>query len=379
MVTGCARAPQPATLTRHPLSPEQATWQSRDAFVAAVRAGDTAGAGSVFASNAVLIAPNGDSVRGPQAIIARLSQSIPGGGPIVVSFGREGLDECVGAVREQLSYSAEWPETDTVGNATGKLAVFWQRDSAGELHVAWIAFPKRAMTRSLTAAECTSVSDSVLHSWRWAISVVPASLFSGNMADQSFSSILKDRGWTGVECSCALKDPKHTPLTDGSIIPPTLLSIQYHARPHLIAELAGGAYPKTTTMGAQQYPNRDYAQTRLWFSGGFAQAVLSYQMGVVQAGIGPAFQFSNWRMRDSVIPYSTGGYPSHTDYEWSETAVGVVGHLRVQWPFGRRAFLSVGTQWRTFSKVKTPTTPRFPEADVDQSGMMFGLGIGMFY
>lgn len=378
MMAGCAHAPQPASLSPHPLSPQEATWQARDSFVAAVRAGDTARVASLFAPNAVLIAPSGDSVRGAQAIISYLTRSGLGQ-PILVSFGREGLDECIGAVREQLAYSAEWAGTDTVGQTTGKLAVFWERDSLGDLRVAWIAFPPHAMKRSLTRAECTSVSDSVLQSWRWAISVVPASLFSGNMADQSFSHVLKERGWTGLECSCTLKDARHTPLTDGSIVPPTLLSIQYHVRSRLIAELAGGIYPKTTTMGAVQYPNRDYAQTRLWFSGGFAQAVLSYQQGVVQAGLGPAIQFSNWRMRDSVIPYSTGGYPSYTDYEWSESAVGVVGHLRIQWPFGRRAFLSLGTQWRTFSKVKTPPTPRFPEASIDQSGMMFGLGIGTFF
>jgi hypothetical protein len=256
----------------------------------------------------------------------------------------------------------------------------WRRDSNGELKVAWVAFPKSQMKRRLSTAECPSIADSVRRTWRWAATVFVAPGLSAGSPAVSFENVLRERGWVDQDCSCRGVIPRYTPASRWSfVVPPSLIAIQYHARPHVVTEIAAGRLPKGTTMGAQEYPNRDYAQTRLWYSGAFVEAVVSYERWGIQIGAGPVVQFAHWRLRDSLIPYSTGGYPTYSDLRWSRAAVGVVGDVRYQRLLGTRTFLALRTQLRRFPKARTLATPRFPAAAVDQGSSLVGAGVGVIF
>lgn len=370
-----------APARRHLVPIDQATWQARAAFDSAAWAGDTSRMAAVFAEDALLISPSGDSIRGRDAIMHYLAQLVPEAVSADVSFGREGaLELCSGNARERLAYAAHINHANRSSDSvSGKLSVFWKRDSTGALQVAWAAFSKREIRRRLRRSECVSPEDSTWGVWRLAVSLVPVPAAATMGSQRSFERILRARGWVD-ECPCGGRFPSLTPLSSWTgRLPPGLVGIQYHWRRHVVAEILGGRIPKGSTMGAQYYSSRDYAQTRLFYSGAFVGALVSYEQWGFQVGIGPALQLVNWRLRDSVIPYSTGGYPSFTEVSWSKQPIGVIGDARYRRLVTRRLFLEIRAQVRRFRKVATPATPRFPPAMVDQGSSFVGVGFGVVY
>ena len=174
-----------------------------------------------------------------------------------------------------------------------------------------------------------------------------------------------------------MKVDARSPEKRKSFAPPSLVSVQYHYRPHIIAEVVAGFVPSGNTMGARFFPNRDYAHVRLWYSSVFAAALVSYERWGFQVAAGPVVQMSHWRMRDSLVPYGTGGLPSFRDTTWSSTPIGVVGDVRYNFLISTRTFLSFRAELRRFPSLKTPATPRFPVADVNQGSSLVGLGVGL--
>ena len=133
-------------------------------------------------------------------------------------------------------------------------------------------------------------------------------------------------------------------------------------------------------MGAQWLPNGDYAQTRLWYSASFVAALLSYEHSGFQVGAGPLLQTSQWRLRDSVVPFSTGGLSVYRDTASSSRApVGVVGDARYTVLLTSHTFLALRAQLRRVPDAKTPPTSRFPEASVKQSSSFVGLVLGLLW
>jgi hypothetical protein len=196
----------------------------------------------------------------------------------------------------------------------------------------------------------------------------------------SFENTLRARGWVDVACACLVTLPTYTPLSQRTrLLPPGLVSVQYHLRRHVVAEIVGGRAPQGSTMGAQTFSNRDYAQTRLSYSGPFVGAVLSYHQRGLQVGIGPVLRFAHWRLTDSLVPYSTGGYPVVTEARWSGVPVGIVGDARYHRLIGDRTFMAVRAEVRRFRKARTPGTPRFPPAMVDQGSSFVGVGFGVVF
>jgi ketosteroid isomerase-like protein len=336
---------------------------------------------AVFADDALLISPRGDSIRGRDAIVHYLVQLVPEAISAGFSFGRDGaLQLCQGGARERLSYAAHIDNANGTRDAvSGNLSVLWKRDPAGALKVAWAAFSKREIRRRLRRSECLSPEDSTWGAWRLAVSLFPVPAAATMGSQRSFESILRARGWVD-ECLCGGVFPSLTPVSSWTgRLPPGLVGIQYHWRPHVVAEILGGRIPKGSTMGAQYYSSRDYAQTRLFYSGAFVGALVSYEQWGFQVGIGPALQLANWRLRDSVIPYSTGGYPGFTDVGWSTQPIGVIGDAKYHRLVASRLFLEIRAQVRRFRKVATPATPRFPPAMVDQGSSFVGVGFGVVY
>jgi ketosteroid isomerase-like protein len=146
-----------------------------------------------FAEDALLISSAGDSIRGRDAIARYLAQLVPGVVSAGFSFGREGsVERCVGAARERLSYTAHINYAsrapDTV---SGNLSVFWKRDSAGALKVAWAAFSEREIRRRLRRSECSSTEDSIWRAWRLAVSLfpVPVAALSSHTSNGGSSSV----------------------------------------------------------------------------------------------------------------------------------------------------------------------------------------------
>jgi hypothetical protein len=379
LATGCT-PPAPNARPTGP-SPEPLTWKARAAFDSALIARDTTRVASLFAPGAFVIMPTGDTVPARVALPMYLAQA-GADAAVRFSWGREGtLEQCVGGAREHLVYTARLTHPDSSSNtASGRLAVFWSADSAGALRVQWIAFPEAERSRKLTRAECPSVEAVVWRSWRWAASLYPGPGISHASVQTSFESMLRARGWTDRDCVCAGTLPTYTPTSDWTVlVPPSLVSVQYRARRSLAVELAGGRSPQGTTLGARTYPNRDYAHTQLWYSGAFLEAMVAYGKGPLQIGIGPVVQFSQWRLRDSLVPYSTGGLPTFKDFSWSNTPIGVVGDARLNLVVGSRAFLTLRAQARRFAKARTTATPRFAEAELDQSSSLVGVGFGVLW
>lgn len=384
-LTALAAACSPAVQNSRPaaFAPDPLTWKARAAFDSAVAARDTARMASLFAPGAFVIAANGDTLPIRDAIPLYLSEVRNDPGTVQFSWGREGaLQPCVGGARELLTYSARLTRADgSSSGVSGRLSVFWNADSSGALKVAWIAFAKQERERRLTRSECPSAEAAAWRRWRWAVSVYPAPGLAPLSTRSSFESLLRQRGWVARECSCAVFPPsRFTPISDKSIFAyPSAASVQYHYRENLMAEVVVGFSPTGNTMGARFMPNRDYSHTRLWYSNAFAAALVSYERWGFQFGIGPAVQVSHWRMRDSVVPYSTGGLPSFQDTTWSTVPVGLLGDVRYNLLVSTRTFLTFRGQLRRFPSMKTPATPRFPEAAVDQGGGLVGLGIGVLF
>jgi len=384
-VTVLVVACSPAVQSSRPagIVPDPSTWKARAAFDSAVQARDTARMASLFAPDAFVITATGDTIPLRDAMAVYLSEASRDAGAIQFSWGREGsLESCVGGAREQLVYTVRLNRPDgSSGAASGNVSVFWRSDSSGALTVAWIAFAKDARTRRLTRSECPSIEAAAWRRWRWAVSVYPAPGLTVGGTRSSFESVLRRRGWVARECSCTAFPPtRFTPISDRTVFtPPTVASVQYQYKQHVIAEVVAGLSTSGNTMGARFMPNRDYAHTRLWYSAAFAAALVSYERWGFQVGAGPVVQVSHWRMRDSVVPYSTGGLPSFRDTTWSEVPIGIVGDVRYNLLVSARTFLTFQAQVRRFPGMKTPATPRFPVADVVQGGSLVGLGVGLIF
>jgi ketosteroid isomerase-like protein len=356
---------------------DRATWQLRAAFDSAARVADVSRMAALFAEDGLLITATGDSIRGRDAIAAYIARLAQNDALATLSLGREGaLETCLGGARERVYYTAHIDHGGSSSGVSGRVSLFWKRDSVGDLKVASMAFPEREVQRRLTRAECLSPQDSVWKAWRWAVSVYPVPL-DFPQAKESFESTLRDRGWRDVSCNCAQTFPTFTPLSSRSrVIPPGLVGVQYHVRPKVVAEIVGGRAPKGSTMGAQTLSG-EYAQTRLSYSGFFVGGVVSVQHFGLQVGLGPVLQVAHWHLRDSVV--HSGGYPTTTDYRWSPLPVGIIGDVRSHQLIGHRVFLAFRAQARVFGKVSTPDTPRFPPARIDQSTWFFGVGLGRVF
>lgn len=376
-----ACAPAVTTTHRKLVLVEQATWQARAAFDSAARAGDTLGLAAVFAEDALLISEAGDSIWGREAIGNYLAQLVPGAISADFSFVREGaLEQCRGGARERISFAAHVDYRSRAAEAvSGNLVAFWKRDSAGVPKVAWAVFSRREIQHRLRPSECPSLDDSIWRAWRLAFTLYPVPVGAAIESNGSFARILRARGWVDV-CACGGIDPIPTPVSQSTPrLAPGLLTVQYHLRHHVIAEVLGGRLPSGSTMGAQLLSNGDYAQTRLFYSGAFLGALLSYDQWGIQVGVGPVWQIAHWRLRDSVIPYGTGGYTSFTDRTWSSYPVGVIGDARFHRLLGSHLFFAVRAQVRRFRNVQTKITPRFPPATVDQGSSFIGVGWGMVF
>jgi len=357
-----------APARRHLVPIERATWEARAAFDSAARAGDTTRVAAFFAGDALLISSAGDSIRGRDAIARYLAQLVPGVVSADFSFGREGsVERCVGAARERLTYTVHITYASrTPDTVSGNLSVIWKRDSAGDLRVLWAAFSEREVGRRLSRSECLSPEDSTWRAWRLAVTIFPVPVAATTSSQGSFETILRARGWVDEACACVAR-ATFTPVSKWTgLVPPSLVSIQYHLRRHVVAEILGARIPKGSTMGAQFFSSRDYAQTKLSYSGTFVGALLSYERWGIQMGFGPAVQIAHWRLRDSVVPYSSGGYPSFTEVRWSTLPVGIIGDARYHRLITNRTFLEFRAQVRRFRRVRTPSTPRFPPAMVGQ-------------
>lgn len=365
-----------------PVSIDRATWQARAAFDSAARVGDVTGMAAFFAHDAVLISARGDSILGREAIGHYFAHLAGDATSADLRWAREGsLTMCVGGARERLVYTAHISNAgQTVDTVSGNLSVLWKRDAAGNLRIAWAALPEREIERRLRRSECRPVEDSVWSAWRLAVSVYPAPGFARTGATRSFEGVLRARGWVDVDCVCAGVTPNYTPVSSvTNPVAPDLIGIQYRFRDHMIAELVGGWTSSGSTMGAQTFSNRDYAQTRLTYSGTFMGALLSYELRGLQLGIGPALQLARWSLQDSLVPYSTGGLPSATESRWSTRPIGIVGDVRYHRLLGRRTFAAVRTQIRRFGAASTPATPRFPSTTVDQGSSFLGVGLGIVF
>lgn len=383
LALACSRAGQLAgpAAGPHPVSIEQATWRARAAFDSATRAGDTARMAAVFAEDALLISPGGDSIRGRDAIVRYVAEFLPEAHSAAFSFGREGDAElCRGSARERLAYTAHIAyESRAPDTVSGAVSVFWKRDSAGGVRVAWLAFPGPEMRRRLRRAECPSTEDSVWSAWRIAVTVFPVPAGVATASTRSFERTLRARGWID-ECLCGGVYPSLTPISRRTwLLAPGLLALQYRIRRHVMAELLGGRLPSGSIMGAQYYSSRDYAQTRLFYSGMVGGVVIAYEQHGVRLAIGPGLQLARWKLRDSVIPYSSGGYPSHTDYKWTTIPAGVIADVQVHRLLSNRLYLAVQAQVRRFRKVSTPATPRFSSAKLDQGSAFLGVGWGVVF
>ena len=361
--------------------PDPLTWKARAVFDSAVQARDTARMASLFAPGAFVVAATGDTLLVRDAIRLYLSALRNDPGEVRFSWGRDGsLESCVNGARELLTYTVRLSRADgSSSGVMGGLSVFWAADSSGAPKVAWIAFAKKERERRLTGSECPSIEAAAWRSWKWAVSAYPAPGLTVSGTRSSFESLLRQRGWVDRECSCAVFPPtRFTPISEGTrFAPPSLVSVQYHYRPHVIAEVVAGFVPSGSTMGARFFPNRDYAHVRLWYSSVFAAALVSYERWGFQVGAGPVVQVSHWRMRDSLVPYSTGGLPSFRDTTWSSTPIGLVGDVRYNFLISTRTFLTFRAELRRFPSLKTPVNPRFPVADVNQGSSLVGLGVGL--
>jgi len=365
-----------------PIAADPLTWKARAAFDSAVTARDTARMASLFAPGAFVIAATGDTLPVRDAIPLYLSALRNDPGTVRFSWGREGaLESCVSGARERLAYTVRLSRADgSSSGVAGRVSVFWTQDSSGALKVAWIAFAKNEMARKLTRAECLTVEKAAWQAWKWSASVFPAPGLTVASTRTSFESVLRQRGWVDRDCSCLGLQQRPTPISDGStFVAPTLVSVQYHYRRHVVAEIVAGFIPTGNTMGARFFPNRDYAHARLWYSSEFAAALISYERWGFQVGAGPVVQLSHWRMRDSLVPYSTGGLPSYQDTTWSSHPIGIVGDARYNLLVSAHSFLTFRAQLRQFPNMKTPANPRFPVAEVNQGGSTVGLGIGVIF
>jgi hypothetical protein len=360
-------------------------WKARAAFDSAVQAVDAGRIAELFAPNAFVIAATGDTLAAHDVIPLYLEELRHDGRSVRFTWAREGgLESCLGSRgRERLVYTARLTGPDSATTLSGHVSVFWTLDSTGALKVGWIAFEKREIARRLTKLECPTSRSAprYVYHWRGSVSVSLGGASEVSRTPASFESSLRQRAWAGPACPCYGPISTYTPIWGGtSVTAPHLISAQYQLLPHVVAEVLTGRSPRGTIMGARWMPNGDYAQTRLWYSASFVGALLSYEHSGFQVGAGPLIQTSQWRLRDSLVPFSTGGSPSYRDTTSSSKApVGVVGDARYTVLLTSHTFLALRAQVRRVPDAKTPATSRFPEAAVQQGSSFVGLVLGLFW
>ncbi|MGH7520891.1 MAG: YybH family protein [Gemmatimonadales bacterium] len=347
-----------------PLSPahakqssDRATWQARADFTAAVEAADAGRVAGLFAPDAFLITPGGDSIRGRDAVARFLAHLGHDAYPVAVSFGREGsLQTCVGAAYEYLAYNARLTRVDGTQSVSGNVSVFWKQDSTGALKVAWVAVSQGDRRRGLTRQECPSVDAARWRAWRWAVSM------------------------SAGACSCKVRAPGFLPDSKlAPVVPYNLVTVQRHLRPHVVAGIATGHIATGSTTGTRTYPNRDYGLTRIGHSAQFLAGLVAYEHRGIQVAAGPIVQLAHWRLRDSLVPFSTGGLPSFHDTTWSALPIGIVGDVRYSMFVGSRTFMTFHVQTRRFPDARIPpATPRLSAA-LDQSTSLFSIDFGVIF
>jgi hypothetical protein len=359
-------------------------WKARAAFDSAVQAVDAGRIAELFAPNAFVIAATGDTLAARDVIPLYLDKLRHDGRSLRFTWAREGrLESCLGSRgRERLFYTARLTGPDSATTLSGYVSVFWTLDSTGALKVAWVAFEKRERARRLTKVECPTSPPAprYVYHWRGSVSVSLGGASEVSRTPASLDASLRQRWWNGPDCPCYGPAPV-TPTWGGrSVAAPHLISAQYQFLPHVVAEVLAGRSPRGTIMGAQWMPNGDYAQTRVWYSASFVAALLSYEHSGFQVGAGPLIQTSQWRLRDSLVPFSTGGSPSYRDTTSSSKApVGVVGDARYTVLLTSHTFLALRAQVRRVPDATTPATSRFPEATVKQGSSFVGLVLGLLW
>ena len=352
----------------------QATWQAKSAFDAAARAGDVARMTASFSEDALLITPKGDSIRGRNAIVQHIIQLVPDAISASFSFWRDGRFElCRGSGRERISYAAHINYASrSPDSVSGNLSVLWKPDSAGNLKVVWVAFSEQGISGRLGRSECRLQEDSIWRAWRLSISVYPAAAFGGSASSGSFEHTLRARGWVAPEDPRGFGPP--TPKTTSTGLHPSLVGIQYHIRRQFVVEVLGGGTTKGSTLGARFLTRVDHAQTKLSYSATFAGALISYEQSGIQLGVGPGVQFARWRLWEWYRPGSCCS--SITEVRWSRSPIGVIGDARYHRLILGPLYLAIRVQVRRFPKARTPGTPRFPPALVDQGSSFVGIGLG---
>lgn len=181
-------------------------------------------------------------------------------------------------------------------------------------------------------------------------------------------------------CACNLQAPGFTPDTKwAAVVPYNLVTVQRRVRPRLLAEIATGYTSSGPTTGTHTYPNRDFGLTRIRHSAEFLAALVAYEHRGIQVGGGPIVQRAHWRLRDSLVPFSTGGLPSYHDTTWSAVPLGIVGDIRYSLFVGSRSFVTLHAQTRLFPHAKVPpATPR-NSAALGQSTSLFGIDFGVIF
>lgn len=389
LLVGCAPRPIVPPIVQAlrpgPPSVDPLPWKARAAFDSAVQAADAFRILQLFAPNAFVITATGDTLAARDVIPLYLDKLRHDGRSVHFTWGREGgLESCLGGRgRERLVYTARLTGPDSTTTLAGQVSVLWALDSTGALKIGWIAFEKHEIARHLTTVECRTSRSArrYVYHWRASVSVAPGGASEVSRTPASLASSLRQRGWAGPVCPCYGPNNTFTPIGDGrSAATPHLISAQYQFLPHVVAEVLTGRTPRGTVMGAQWMPNGDYAQTRIWYSASFVAVLLSYERSGFQIGAGPLEQTSQWRMRDSVVPFSTGGLAAYRDTTSSSKApVGVVGDARYTVLLTSHTFVTLRAQVRRVADAKTPATARFPEVTVKQSSSFVGLVLGLLW
>lgn len=361
-------------------------WRVRAALDSAVRGPDDARIVEMFAPDAFVISATGDTVPARAFISIALDELRRDGRTAGFAWARDGnLESCRGGARERLQYTIRLTGSDgATTQLRGNVSVFWTQDSAGAVRVAWIAFAPRERSRQLTKAECPSPRPSppaYAYHWRWSVSVAPGAEREGNETGSSFEAALSQQGWYGPDCPCFGPGLNYTPLSRRTRLrQPRLVSAQIQVFRHVVLEGVTGRVPAGTSMGARWMPNGDYAQTRLWYSQSFVGALLSFEHSGFQIGAGPLWQHTEWQLRDSVVPFSTGGGSTFKDTTWSgKSPVGVVGDARYTVLVTSHTFLTLRAQTRRVRRATIPATSRFPVAIVDQGSSFFGFMLGVVW
>jgi hypothetical protein len=392
--TACSRGRQlvaPAATLR---ARESATTAAHMRLQGALNDQDSVDLAAVLRPDVQLIAPTGDTLRGP--LVLRYFMYVAADRSRRYRFAPGSMESCAdGSVYEYDGDLSGPPRSGTV--LTGRYAILWAADenwaTVREIRLA----AERTTLRSALPCESEYANAAKLHRFTASLTAeTNAGGASGSIQD--VEHVMRSRGFayhaqaaTGPAASAF---PQRQ-LPHGSV----LAGLRYRLDPMWSSELQVAFGMRETVSGfdsvRSRYVELSSAPLRL-------AALAQYQRGPLRLGVGPAVLIGNWTTHEDArtlefqtlsvggLPIGDPRYLAYQDSFWrmnsgvqpsvasaSAPSVGVASDLALMFSMSRSLLAELHAGAAIFSSASLPSTPGFSSASAAARHIGVGVSLAM--